>query len=151
MHVNQPRQAFLRPSLVEKWFNRLFGLFVGWGFGLSHNYLLEVVGRKSGRIYSTPVNVLDHNSKRFLVAPRGEAEWVRNALAASHVWLKKGRTRQRYGLRPVSDVEKPELLKEYLDRYKTTVQRYFPVQAGSPPKAFSGIAVHYPVFELVPE
>jgi deazaflavin-dependent oxidoreductase (nitroreductase family) len=89
----------------------------------------QVQGRKSGRIYSTPVNVLDYNGKRFLVAPLGETQWVRNARASGQVWLKKGRSRERYTLRELNSEEKPEIIKEYLNRYKTTVQRYFSVQA----------------------
>jgi hypothetical protein len=72
---------FLEPKPVEKLFNRLFGFLVGLGFGLEHNYLLQVRGRKSGRVYSTPVNVLDVAGKRYLVAPRGRTQWVRNAEA----------------------------------------------------------------------
>ena len=141
----------MKPSPVEALFNRLFGLLVGWGLGLSHNYLVQVKGRKSGRIYSTPVDVLDYKDKRFLVAPRGETQWVRNARACGEVWLKRGRDRRQYALRVLEDSEKPEILKEYLDRYKTTVQRYFSVPAGAPLEAFSGIASRYPVFELSAE
>ncbi len=133
---------------MERWFNRLFGFLVGLGFGLKHNYLLQVRGRRSGRIYSTPIDLLETGGKRFLVAPRGRTQWVRNAEAAGEVTLKKGRSRQNYGLRPVADAEKPELLKAYLDSFKTTVQRYFPVPAGSAVERFASIAAGYPVFEL---
>ena len=54
--------------------------------------------------------------------------------------LKKGRSQQSYRLRPVADAEKPELLKGYLDSFKTTVQRYFPIPAGSPAQAFASVA-----------
>ena len=81
-------------------------------------YLLQVQGRKSGRIYSTPVNVLDYNGKRLLVNPRGETQWVRNARVSGQVWLKRGRSRQRYKLRVLDDQEKPEILRQYLTRYK---------------------------------
>src|SRR5215510_12220469 len=141
--------VFRQPGIAERFFNHLYGILVGWGFGLSHNYLLQVEGRKSSRIYSTPVNVLDYHGKRFLVAPRGETQWVRNARASGQVWLKRGRRRESFGLRPLSDGEKPEILREYLNRYKTTVQRYFNVPAGSPIEVFSGIAQSYPAFELV--
>jgi deazaflavin-dependent oxidoreductase (nitroreductase family) len=144
-------QLFLKPSVGERFFNRLFGTLVGWGFGLPHNYLLQVVGRKTGRVYSTPVNILDYNAKRYLVAPRGETQWVRNARASGEVWLKRGRTRQAYGLRQLLDSDKPVILKEYLDRYKTTVQRYFRAPAGSAAEAFAAVATSYPVFELIPK
>src|SRR5690242_3669171 len=142
--------AFRKPSAGERLFNRAFGLFVGLGLGLSHNYLVEVRGRKSGKVYSTPIDLLELDGKRFLVAPRGRTQWVRNAEAAGEVTLKKGRTRQHYRIRPIPDAGKPELLKAYLDRFKTTVQRYFPVPAGSPPQAFAELAENYPVFELLP-
>jgi hypothetical protein len=50
----------------------------------------------------------------------------------------------------LSDDEKPEILKSYLDRYKLTVQRYFLVPAGSPIEAFRLLTGQYPVFELIP-
>jgi hypothetical protein len=49
----------------------------------------------------------------------------------------------------LADREKPVVLQNYLDRFKTTVQRYFPVPAGSPPAAFTPHVDHYPVFELM--
>lgn len=140
--------SYLAPSAFARWFNWLFGVLVGWGFGLPHNYLVQVQGRKTGRIYSTPVNVLDYQGKRFLVAPRGMTQWVRNVAVTGYVWLKKGRNRGQFSVRVLMDAEKPEILREYLSRYKTTVQRYFPVPAGSAIEEFSRVAPTYPVFEL---
>jgi deazaflavin-dependent oxidoreductase (nitroreductase family) len=149
--MTQELPAFRQPSLAERFFNRAFGLLVGLGLGLPHNYLVQVRGRKSGKVYSTPIDLLELDGKRFLVAPRGRTQWVRNAEAAGDVTLKKGRTRLRYRIRSIPDAGKPELLKAYLDRFQTTVQRYFPVPAGSPPQAFTAVASNYPVFELLPE
>jgi hypothetical protein len=84
------------------------------------------------------------------VAPRGSTQWVRNAEATGEIVLKRGSMRRKYRLRPLSDPEKPEILKMYLDSYKTEVQRYFLVPAGSPAAAFRDIAPNYPVFELLP-
>jgi F420H(2)-dependent quinone reductase len=86
--MQQEMVRFDRPSAIERLFNMLFGLLVGWGLGLPHNYLLQVRGRKSGRLYSTPVNLLSLDGKRFLVAPRGYTQWVRNAQASGTVSLK---------------------------------------------------------------
>jgi deazaflavin-dependent oxidoreductase (nitroreductase family) len=141
---------FRAATPVEQFFNRVFGFFVGLGIGLPYNYLVEVRGRKSGRVYSTPVNLLELHGKKFLVAPRGRTQWVRNAEAAGEITLKKGRSRQKFRIRPVPDSEKPEILKAYLDRFAKTVQRYFPIPAGSDPQAFREIASKYPVFELLP-
>jgi deazaflavin-dependent oxidoreductase (nitroreductase family) len=141
---------FVRPSLIERAFNRAFGALIGIGLGLPHNYLLQVRGRKSGKLYSAPIDLFEADGKKFLVCPRGRSQWVRNAEASGGVVLKKGFSRHEYRLRALSDGEKPAILKGYLDRFKTTVQRYFPLPAGSPATAFAEFANRYPVFELLP-
>jgi deazaflavin-dependent oxidoreductase (nitroreductase family) len=140
---------FLKPTALERALNRLFGILVGLGFGLRHNYLLQVRGRKSGRMYSTPVNLLAIDRKLYLVCPRGRAQWVRNAEASGRVLLKKRRI-QEFELSVVPDEEKPAILKEYLERYGTTVQRYFPIKAGSPLSTFAPYVARYPIFDLRP-
>jgi deazaflavin-dependent oxidoreductase (nitroreductase family) len=147
--MNSSLPVFREPTPLEKIFNRVFGFLVGAGLGFSHNYLLRVRGRKSGKLYSTPIDLLDQNGQRFLVAPRGRTQWVRNAEAAGEVTLKKGSSTQRFRLRPVGDAEKPEILKAYLDTFKREVQRYFPVAAGSPVGGFVELTGSYPVFELL--
>lgn len=142
--------SFRQPSVIETIFNRSFGFLVGLGLGFPHNYLLQVKGRKTGRIYSTPIDLLELEGKKYLVAPRGRTQWVRNAEAAGEVVLKRGRKRQSYYIRPIADAGKPRILKAYLDRFRGEVQRYFPVQAGSDEQGFTVIATQYPVFELIP-
>ncbi|MFZ0773477.1 MAG: nitroreductase family deazaflavin-dependent oxidoreductase [Candidatus Sulfotelmatobacter sp.] len=148
--MNSSLPVFREPSAAEKIFNRIFGFLVGIGLGFSYNYLLEVRGRKSGKLYSTPINLLERQGKRFLVAPRGRTQWVRNAEAAGEVTLKKGSSRGKFRLRPAAEAEKPEILKAYLDTFKREVQSYFPVAAGSPAEAFAEVSASYPVFELLP-
>jgi deazaflavin-dependent oxidoreductase (nitroreductase family) len=148
--MNSALPEFRAPSAVERIFNRVFGFLVGLGLGFSYNYLLQVRGRKSGRLYSTPIDLLEVGGKRYLVAPRGRTQWVRNAEAAGEVTLKRGRTQQRFRLRPIADADKPQILKAYLDNFKREVQRYFSVPAGSPAQAFGELAPSYPVFELIP-
>jgi deazaflavin-dependent oxidoreductase (nitroreductase family) len=148
--MNSSPPSFRAPSTVERVFNRVFGFVVGLGLGFSYNYLLQVRGRKSGKIYSTPIDLLELGGKRFLVAPRGHTQWVRNAEAAGEVTLKKGSKRQEFGLRALSDQEKPEILKAYLDQFRREVQTYFPVAAGSPVEKFRELVQSYPAFELIP-
>ena len=140
---------FRAPSAVEALFNRTFGFLVGLGIGPKFIYLLQVRGRKSGKIYSSPVNVMEIGGKQILVAPRGRAQWVRNAEAAGEITLKRGSYRRQFGLRPIADAGKAEILKEYLDRYASAVRKFFPVPPGSAVEAFRDIAGNYPVFELV--
>ncbi len=141
--------VFQKPTAIESAFNRFFGFLVGLGLGTKHNYLLQVRGRKSGKLYSTPIYLLEIDGRRILVAPRGQTQWVRNAEAAGEVTLKRGSFNRTFRLRAIPDSDKPQYLKVYLDSFKTTVQRYFTVPAGSDVQAFAGIAANYPVFELV--
>lgn len=146
----ETKAAEYRPATpVEAAFNRVMGFLAGLGIGPSFIYLLQVRGRKSGRIHSAPVNLMGMGGKRFLVAPRGRTQWVRNAEAAGEITLKRGRSRQNYRLIPIAEAEKPEILKTYLDRYASAVQRFFPIPAGSELDKFREIAANYPVFELV--
>jgi deazaflavin-dependent oxidoreductase (nitroreductase family) len=136
------------PSSGEKLFNRVFGFLAGVGIAPSFIYLLEVRGRKSGKIYSTAVNLMELDGKQFLVAPRGRTQWVRNAEAAGEVTLKRG-PRRRFRLRALDDSEKSQVLKTYLTNYKSAVQKFFPVSPAAPREEFAKIAGGYPVFELI--
>ena len=148
--MDQPSTQFTAPTAAERFFNRAFGFLVKLGLCLPHNYLLEVRGRKSGRVYSNPVNLLELDGKRYLVAPRGHTQWVRNIEASSEASLVKRGRRQAFRFEPLPDEAKPGILKAYLERFKPTVQRYFPIPAGSPVEAFQPLAERYPVFEIVP-
>ena len=139
------------PSALDRAFNRVFGVLLGLGLGFRHNRLLEVRGRRSGRLYVTPVDVLAHGGRRYLVAPRGETQWVRNARTSGRVVLRRGGTREAVTLRAVPDAGKPELLKAYLDRFHRTVQRFFPVRAGAAVADFVPLVARYPVFEIFTE
>ena len=97
---------------------------------------------------SSPVNLLWIDNDKYVVAPRGNAGWVRNAKASGEIWLKKGRRREHFYVKEIGDEHKPLLLKAYLEQFHTTVQRYFPVPAGSDAAAFVAIAPRYPVFKL---
>ena len=51
--MNREMEPCDRPNRFERTFNKLFGLLIGLGLGLPHNYLLQVRGRRSGRKSST--------------------------------------------------------------------------------------------------
>jgi deazaflavin-dependent oxidoreductase (nitroreductase family) len=66
--------------------NRITSLFAGWlpGFGI-----LIHVGRKSGKVYRTPINVF-RASNGFIIALTysSQSEWVKNVLVAGGCGLK---------------------------------------------------------------
>jgi deazaflavin-dependent oxidoreductase (nitroreductase family) len=147
----QASETFQKPSAVDRLFNRLMGLFLRLGIGLPHMYLLEVRGRKSGAIYTMPVDLLRHGGRQYLVAPRGQTQWVRNAEAAGAIRLRKGSHSMDFRLRVLPEAERPEILKAYLDQFHREVKRFFPLPAGSPVEAFAALAARYPAFELLAE
>jgi deazaflavin-dependent oxidoreductase (nitroreductase family) len=151
MTTNQNAGEYNPPSAFEALFNRTFGILAGLGIGPKFIYQLQVRGRKSGKTYASPVNLMEIAGKQILVAPRGRTQWVRNAEATGEIVLKRGSYRQSFTLRPIPDEQKPPLLKEYLDRYSSAVKKFFPVPAGSPADSFRPIAPNYPVFELLPK
>jgi deazaflavin-dependent oxidoreductase (nitroreductase family) len=138
------------PTPMERIFNKLVGVGLALGLGPAHMFVLHVRGRKTGRVYSTPVDVLVLGGRRYLVAPRGHTSWARNALATGSVTLSRGRRREECRVRALAPDETAPVLKAYLDAFRLAVQRYFPVPAGSPEAAFVPLADRYPVFELSP-
>ena len=141
---------FQKPGAAERLFGRILAVLVRIGIVRGHFYVLEVRGRKSGKIISLPVDPVDWEWRRFLVCARGESHWVRNARAAGQVALVRAFRRRHYDVRELPADERPPLLKAYLDRFSTEVQRFFPVPKGSPVDAFEPFAGRYPVFELTP-
>lgn len=63
-------------------FNRLVAFLTMRGVSVLGSRVLAVRGRRSGEWRTTPVNLLDHGGRRYLVSPRGEGQWVRNLRAA---------------------------------------------------------------------
>ena len=148
MSTTSSSRRFLRVRFLERQLNRLAKMPMSRGLGPKYTYRLEVRGRKTGRLYTTPVNLMRRNGKPYLVAPRGWTQWVRNALATGRIRLTRGRSTQEFAVRMVPEADRPPILKDYLERYRPAVQRYFDVPAGSPVEAFERIVEDFPVFEL---
>ena len=93
---------------------------------------------------------LDFEGRRYLVSARRETNWVRNARTAGEVVLARAMRRHRYAVRELPPSMRPPVLKAYLDRFASEVQRFFPIPKGSAVEAFNDLAPRYPVFELQP-
>lgn len=111
-------------------------------------HLLTVPGRKSGRRYSTPVQlVLDH-SARWLVAPYGERDWFKNARAAGAVELTRAGRTERCRIEEVDAEEAAPILREYL-RTTPIVKSFFDADTDAPLEAFAAEAARHPVFRVL--
>jgi deazaflavin-dependent oxidoreductase (nitroreductase family) len=121
------------------------------GVSLLGSRILYVRGRKTGEWRTTPVNLLVHEGSRYLVAPRGHTQWVRNMRVAGGGELRLGRRREVFTATEISDADKPEILRAYLRKWKFEVGMFF---NGVGPDATDAtlleIAPGYPVFRLGP-
>ena len=112
-------------------------------------YLLTTRGRKTGRPRSNPVVPVDHDGRRWLVAPYGAVSWVHNARAAGRVRLTRRRETREYVVREVPAAEAAPVLKRYV-RLAPAARRSFQARLDSPVDAFTAEASRHPVFELTP-
>ena len=146
----------MAPYRKPGWFTRVVfnGLVDGMtrlGISVWGSRVLRVRGRTTGEWRSTPVNPLTHGGHRYLVAPRGETQWVRNLRAAGNGELRIGRHLEVFGAKELSDEEKPPVLRAYLKRWKAEVGIFFDgVDASSPEEELTRIAPGHPVFRLEP-
>jgi deazaflavin-dependent oxidoreductase (nitroreductase family) len=131
-------------------FNRTVALFTKAGLSVWGSRELRVRGRKSGAWRSTPVNLLTHDDRRYLVAPRGETQWVRNLRAAEGTGeLRLGRRVETFHATELADADKEDVLRAYLKRWKAEVGVFFDgVAADSPAEDVRRIAPKHPVFVL---
>jgi len=113
--------------------------------------VLAVRGRTSGAWRTTPVNLLNHQGRRYLVSPRGEGQWVRNLRAAGTGELWVGRRIEAFRGRELTDEEKVPVLRAYLKRWKFEVGMFFDgVGPGSSDAEILAIVGDHPAFEVLP-
>lgn len=130
-------------------FNPLVAAFTRAGLSVWGSRELRVRGRTSGEWRRTPVNVLTVDDQRYLVAPRGVTQWVRNLRVAGRGELRVGRRRESFQAVELTDGEKPAILRAYLKRWKTEVGVFFGgVSADSSDDELRRIASDHPAFRI---
>lgn len=117
--------------------------------GMGPIYLVTTRGRKTGRLHTKPVVPVDHDGKRWLVAPYGAVSWVHNARAAGRVRLRHGRETRDYNVREAQPDEAAPVLKSYVG-VATKTRASFDATKDSPVEDFVAEADRHPVFELTP-
>jgi len=131
-------------------FNRVVAGCTRLGISVWGSRVLRVPGRKTGELRTVPVNLLTLDATRYLVAPRGETQWVRNLRAAGGQGeLLLGRKVEAFASTELTDDEKPPVLRAYLKRWKAEVGVFFDgVSATSSEDDVARIAPKHPVFRL---
>jgi len=132
-------------------FNRGVRRLTRLGISVAGSRELRVRGRKSGEWRSTPVNLLTVDGTRYLVAPRGTTQWVRNLRAAGEGELRVGRRSEPFKAAELTDQDKPPVLQEYLHRWAWEVGAFFEgVDKNATADDLARIAPDFPVFQILP-
>lgn len=139
-----------QPGPVARAGNELIRWLAEAGISIAGSHALRVRGRKTGRYRSVVVNVLAVDGRRFVVSPRGNTQWARNARAAGQVETGPRWRRREVRIAEVGDGDKPALLRRYLDRWYWEVKGHV---GGLTPQSsedeIRAVAPSIPVFELL--
>lgn len=141
---------YIKPKSAANFFNEAVARLTRMGVSVYGSRVLAVRGRKSGEWRTTPVNPLTlADGARYLVAPRGNTQWVRNLRAVGTGELHIGRKVEPFTATEVADDDKPAILRAYLKRWKFEVGVFFDgVSAKAPQEKLREIAPGYPIFRI---
>lgn len=130
-------------------FNRIVAALTQLGVSVYGSRVLEVKGRSSGEWRKTPVNLLHYDGADYLVAPRGQTQWVKNLRASGQGRLRVGRRTRAFSAVELANDDKPPLLRAYLEKWKVEVGVFFGgVGPDSSDEELRGVAPDHPVFRL---
>ena len=138
---------YVQPRRSARIFNRAVAGLTRAGVSIWGSRILAVRGRVSGEWRTTPVNPLPFGGKRYLVAPRGHTQWVRNLRAGGSGELRLGRRVERFTATELADADKAPVLREYLRRWRFETGMFFQgAGPGAPDSRLAEIAGDHPVF-----
>ena len=142
---------YLAPDwFTRRVFNPLVARLTRWGISVKGSRVLEVRGRTSGAVRTTVVNLLTVDGVRYLVAPRGETQWVRTLRADGGAGaLRVGRRHEAFVATELADADKAPVLRAYLAAWAWEVGRFFDgLRADSPAAEVEAAAPGFPVFRV---
>ena len=147
--MNATEARYIKPKSATNFFNDAVGRLTRMGISVYGSRVLAVKGRKSGEWRTTPVNPLRVDGTRYLVAPRGNTQWVRNLRVVGTGELRIGRKTEPFSATEIADDDKPAILRAYLKRWKFEVGVFFDgVDAKAPESKLREIAPGYPIFRI---
>jgi hypothetical protein len=138
------------PNIAARAGNELIRWLAEAGISIAGTRALRVRGRKSGRRRGVVINVLSVGGRNYVVSPRGNTQWARNARSAGVVEMGPRWRSRDVRIAEVADDAKPQLLKRYLDRWYWEVKGHV---GGLTPESTNdemrSTAPSIPVFELL--
>jgi deazaflavin-dependent oxidoreductase (nitroreductase family) len=149
--MNAAAARYIKPKSATNFFNAAVGRLTRMGISVYGSRVLYVKGRKSGEWRSNPVNPLSVDGVRYLVAPRGNTQWVRNLRAVGTGELRIGRKVEPFRATEIADEDKPAVLRAYLKHWRWETGVFFDgATAGSPEERLREMAPGYPIFRIEP-
>lgn len=142
--------VYHKPSGPVKLMNSIIGRLASIGLIPGETVMLQVKGRRSGQTRSTAVTWAEHDGQRYLVAPRGTTEWVRNVRAAGGQAAIRRRKTEEVRLEEVPVEQRAPIIKTYLKKTALVTKREFGLDPDAPLDEFEKIAPRHPVFRIVP-
>lgn len=138
------------PNLAARALNELFRALAEAGVSIAGTRAVRIRGRKTGELRGVVVNLLDIDGRQFLVSPRGNTQWARNARAAGQLEIGPRWRRRIVDIEELPDDAKPDILRHYLKRWYWEVRGHV---GGLTPEStdhdLRAAAPSIPVFELV--
>src|SRR5262249_41287068 len=117
---------FKQPGWFTKHvFNPIVAGLTKIGLPIAGSRVLEVQGRKSGEWRETPGKPPAYEGGRYLVAPRGHTQWVKNMRVSGGGRLAGHGKVEEFGATEVPEAERPPILRAYLVKWKWEVGAFF--------------------------
>jgi deazaflavin-dependent oxidoreductase (nitroreductase family) len=135
-------------TAITQVINAWFALLTRHGRGKAYRHILTIRGRKTGRTYSTPVDVMTVEGARYLVAAYGEVSWVKNARAFGKAELSRGGRSEPVHLRELAPADSVPVLRTYYREVPVT-HPYFETSDSSSDREFEAEARRHAVFAVV--
>lgn len=147
--TDQNSSRYVQAGRIAGLFNRLVRSVTGAGVSLKGSRLLAVRGRKSGEWRTVPVNPLPLDGVRYLVAPRGQTQWVRNIRIAGGGELRLGRRTEPITVTEVADADKVPIIRAYLAEWGWEVGQFFEgLTKDASDDEIRAVAPGFPVFRI---
>jgi hypothetical protein len=147
MRENAKLPGWLKPM------NRVVVALQRLGLAVGTMRVLSVPGRKSGKLYPTPVSTLTVDGQRYIVGGLTDADWVKNARVAGWGVLAQGRKTERVTLTELPVEARPPILRAFPHLVPGGIpffrQLYgLPKDPAALPEAFAALAPRCAVFRV---
>lgn len=147
--MTDSRPFYNKPAGLVKAMNAFVSWLASLGIVPGGTVTIETKGRKSGQTRSNAVTVVEHEGQRYLVAPRGETEWVRNVRAANGEAVLRHGARKPVRLEELPIEQRAPIIKPYLKKTAMATKGEFGLEPDADISEFERIAPKHPVFRIL--